>query len=341
MKALILAGGKGSRLRPLTFTRSQQLLPVAGRPLLHYAVDAVRQAGCTEVGVIVGHTGAEIRASLGDGSALGVRITCIEQEQPLGLAHALLKAQDFLGVAPFLMFLGDNLLQGSLAPMVQRHLAERNAATLLLARVPDPQRFGVVEVLGERVLKLEEKPEHPQSDLALTGIYLLDGRIFDAARTLKPSARGELEITDALQVLVDRGEPVVATEVQGWWKDTGKPQDLLAANRLLLAQGSRIDPSAVLACEVRHPVFVGAGARVHGGSIGPNAAIGAGAQLKQARIEDSILMDHCHVQGVQLSQSLIGQGARVSGQGAARLHLGDQCLVEIQPPEFQNPEEHP
>ena len=221
------------------------------------------------------------------------------------------------------------MLQGSLAPMVQRHLAEKNAATLLLARVPDPQRFGVVQVQGERVIRLEEKPKHPASDLALTGIYLLDGRIFDAARTLRPSARGELEITDALQVLVDRGEPVVATEVQGWWKDTGKPQDLLAANRLLLAKGSRIDPSAVLTCELRHPVYVGPGARVQGGRIGPNAAIGAGAQLKQATIEDSILMDQCQVQGVQLSQSLIGQGARVSGHGAARLHLGDQCLVEL------------
>lgn len=329
MKALILAGGKGSRLRPLTFTRSKQLLPVAGRPLLHYAVDAVREAGCTEVGVIVGATGAEIRASLGDGSELGVSITCIEQAEPLGLAHALLQAQAFLGNAPFLMFLGDNLLQGSLAPIVARHRREENAATLLLSRVPDPQRFGVVEVAGERVLRLEEKPEHPKSDLALTGIYLLDGRIFPAARSLKPSPRGELEITDALQVLVDQGAPVVATEVQGWWKDTGKPQDLLAANRLLLAEGSRIHPSATLDCEIRHPVFVGEGAQVQGGRIGPNAAIGAGAQLQDAVVEDSILMDTCQVHGVHLSASLIGQGARVRGQGAARLHLGDQCLVEL------------
>lgn len=331
MKALILAGGKGSRLRPLTATRSKQLLPVAGRPLLHYAVDAVREAGCTEVGVIVGHTGAEIRASLGDGSALGVRVTCIAQHEPLGLAHALLTAQDFLGDAPFLMFLGDNLLQGSIAPMLQRHLAEGNAATLLLARVPDPQRFGVVQVDGERVLRLEEKPAQPQSDLALTGIYLLDGRIFPAARSLKPSPRGELEITDALQVLVDAGERVIAEEVQGWWKDTGKPQDLLAANRLLLAEGSRIDPSAVVACEVRHPVFIGPGARLHGGCVGPNVSVGAQAQLHNARVHDSILMDGCTVRGVHLSGSLIGQGAVVQGNGCATLHLGDQCRVELHP----------
>ncbi|MED5371179.1 MAG: glucose-1-phosphate thymidylyltransferase [Myxococcota bacterium] len=342
MKALILAGGKGSRLRPLTATRSKQLLPVAGRPLLHYAVQAVRDAGCHEIGVIVGDTGPEIQAALGDGSAFGVSITLLHQPEPLGLAHALLVAEPFLGAQPFLMFLGDNLLQGAIAPFLQRHVRDGNAATLLLARVPDPQRFGVVEVSGERVTRLVEKPQNPASDLALTGIYLLDSRIFSAARAIAPSPRGELEITDALQVLVDRGEPVIGLPVQGWWKDTGKPEDLLAANRLLLQQPTPAAPAHPdipptnedrLGVTVHPPCWLGPGVHLERCELGPFASIGAGCSVVDARVSDSIVMDHARLESVHLQGSLIGQGARVRGAGPegppARLHLGDQSVVEL------------
>ena len=348
MKALVLAGGTGSRLRPLTHTSAKQLLPVANKPILEYALEACAEAGCTQVGVIVGDTEDEIRAAL-DGRQLGVELHWIRQEAPLGLAHAVLTAQDFLGHEPFLMFLGDNLLKASVRPLVERFEAGSADALVLLTRVPDPQRFGVV-VLDERgrVERLVEKPEVPPSELALVGIYLFGPRIFEAARAIEPSARGELEITDALQWLVDAGARVEAQEVVGWWKDTGKPGDLLEANRLVLSslhrrvegsvEGSALSGAVVVEAGarvvdsvLRGPVVVGAGALIERSVVGPDVSLSEGVHLQDCSIADAIVMEGSEIRGVSgLSGCLLGRGVRIGpAEGARSLVLGDSCKVEL------------
>ena len=348
MKALVLAGGTGSRLRPLTHTSAKQLLPVATKPILLYTLEAVAQAGCAQVGVIVGDTEAEIRAAVAH-HALPIEITWIRQDAPLGLAHAVLIAEDFLGHEAFLMFLGDNLLKASVRPLVQRFERERPDALVLLTRVPDPQRFGVV-VLDDAgaVQALVEKPEHPPSELALVGIYLLGPRIFEAARAIRPSARGELEITDALQWLVDQGARVLAEEVVGWWKDTGKPEDLLEANRLVLeslqrrvegeVSGSALSGAVVVEAGarvidsvLRGPVVVAAGALVERSVVGPDVSLSRGVHLQDCSIEDAIVMEDSEIRGVSgLSGCLLGRGVRIGpAQGQRSLVLGDSCKVEL------------
>lgn len=338
--ALVLAGGQGSRLRPLTATRSKQLLPVANRPILHLVVERAVAAGATDVVVVVGESGDEIRRSLGDGAAFGARIRYVVQDAPRGLAHAVLVAEETLEGQPFLMYLGDNLLGEDLQPLVRRHEEEGAEATVLLARVREPQRFGVVELENGRVRHLVEKPAAPRSDLALVGVYLFGPRIFEAARSLRPSARGELEITDAIQRLVDEGGHVAWAEVQGWWKDTGRPEDLLEANRWVLrdlATRAGADPAAYLdihpsaqlnQCSLVGPLVVGPGVRACRAHLGPNLSLGEGCSITDAAVEDSVLLPGVRVEGPlpSLRASLIGRDSIVRSPGASwSFVLGDNC----------------
>ena len=266
MKGLILSGGKGTRLRPITHTSAKQLVPVANKPVLFYGIEAMAQAGIEEVGIIIApETGDEIRAAAGDGSQFGVRITYVEQDEPLGLAHAALTAEPFLDGDPFVMYLGDNLLQGGITELVESFRASGPDALILLTPVPDPQNYGVAELDGGRVVRLVEKPAQPATDLALVGVYMFTAGIHDASRAIEPSARGELEITDAIQYLVDGGRRVEPHIVRGWWKDTGRLDDMLEANRLVLDRiDRRIDGTLVESqCEGRVVIEAGAQLRAH------------------------------------------------------------------------------
>src|SRR6476646_891196 len=235
LKGLILSGGRGTRLRPITHTSAKQLVPVANRPVLFYGIEAMAHAGIEEVGIIIApETGGEIREATGDGSSFGVRISYIVQDEPAGLAHAVLTAEPFLGVDPFVMYLGDNLLQGGIDDLVAAFRANGPDALILLTPVPDPEHYGVAELDGDRVVALAEKPPEPRTNLALVGVYMFKALIHDAARAIRPSPRGELEITAAIQHLVDSGKRVEPHVVQGWWKDTGRLEDMLEANRLIL-----------------------------------------------------------------------------------------------------------
>src|SRR4051812_33680921 len=234
MKGLILSGGKGTRLRPLTYTGAKQLVPVANKPVLFYGVEAMADAGIRDIGIVVGDTKDEIRSAVGDGRQWGVNITYIPQDAPRGLAHAVGISQPFIGDSPFVMYLGDNLLKKGIKPFVDRFWSDRPAAQILLARVPDPQMFGVAELKDGHVVRLVEKPKEPKSDLALVGVYLFGPEVFDSVARITPSFRNELEITDAIQDLIDRGYAVRPQIVDGWWKDTGRLEDMLEANRLIL-----------------------------------------------------------------------------------------------------------
>ena len=357
LKGLVLAGGTGSRLRPLTYTRSKQLLPVANQPILFYAIDALVAAGITDVGVVVGDTAREIEAAVGDGRALGCRITYIPQAAPLGLAHAVATAAPFLDGHPFLMYLGDNLLKGGVAHFAQRFLESDWDAGIMLTAVPHPEQFGVA-VVDERtggVVRLVEKPAIPPSNLALVGVYLFRPAIFDVVDGLSPSARGELEITDALQELLDRGRTVHAEQVDGWWKDTGKPEDLLEANRLVLedleplrAANASVDAESQVSGRValhagvvvrrstlRGPVVLGPGTIVEDSFIGPFTSLGGGVRVVHTEIENSIVLAEAVLEDVpgRIDGSLLGQGTRVTRRRAApraiTLVTGDHCLVEV------------
>jgi len=351
MRALVLAGGEGSRLRPLTHTQAKQLIPIAGQPILFHALDAIRDAGIDEVGIVIGQTGPEVRAAVGDGSAWGVRVTYIEQEAPLGLAHAVLTAADFVRGEPFLMYLGDNVLLEGVRRFVRAFEDAGPDAQILLAQVPDPSQFGVVVLEGERVTKLVEKPREFVSDLGLVGVYLFDDSILEACATLEPSWRGEYEITEAIQWLVDTGKVVRADMVDGYWKDTGRPEDLLDANRMLLGtlatriegsvdEGTTVDGVAVVAAGAKvtgsrlvGPVWIGADCVVGGSTIGPDVSIEPGSTVRGSTIRDSIVMAGCTVDGVNaLESSILGRNADVrhaGGGGAHRLVVGDQSRIEV------------
>ncbi len=219
----MLSGGKGTRLRPITHTSAKQLVPIANKPILFYGLEAIRAAGIVDVGIIVGDTAAEIEEAVGDGSAFGLKVTYIHQDAPRGLAHAVMIAEEFMGKEPFVMYLGDNLIRGGITDFVDEFQRNRPNAQILLARVDNPSDFGVAELADGHVVRLEEKPEIPKSDLALVGVYMFDAGVFAATKSIEPSRRGELEITDAIQYLIDDGQSVRAHEVTGWWKDTGEP----------------------------------------------------------------------------------------------------------------------
>jgi glucose-1-phosphate thymidylyltransferase len=353
MRGLILSGGKGTRLRPLTHTSAKQLVPVANKPVLFYGIEAMAAAEIREVGIIIApETGAEIREAAGDGSRFGVTIEYIEQEEPLGLAHAVLTAEPFLGDSPFVMYLGDNLLRDGIVDLVETFRTERPDALILLTPVPDPEHYGVAELDDGRVARLVEKPKEPRTDLALVGVYMFTPSIFDAARAIEPSGRGELEITDAIQTLVDGGRRVDPHIVHGWWKDTGQVQDMLEANRLILddlmeqVDGELVDcrvegrvaiaPGARLErATVRGPAIVGRGSRITDAYIGPYTAIGDDVTIEKAELEHSIVMSGSSISDLEyrIEASLIGKNVRI-GRGpplpkAYRFVVGDNADVQI------------
>src|SRR3972149_2726119 len=334
MKALILAGGKGARLKPLTTTIPKQLLPVANRPIIHYGLEQIRQAGIDDIGIVISpNNGDVIRQSLGDGSRGGARITYIIQERPLGLAHAVATARDFLGDSSFLMFLGDNLIQGGVAKFVQEFQAKKPDALILLKEVPDPRLFGVAELdQAGRVHRLQEKPQEPRSNYALVGVYLFATPIHDAIARIKPSGRGELEITDAIQALIDCGKRVESHILQGWWLDTGKKDDLLEANRVVLddllvrdikgtvdkasklvgrvevREGSSIENSVI-----RGAVAIAEHCVIRDSFIGPFSSIGPGTVIEDSSLEHSVILGGGRISHVErLEDRLLGRGTTIS-----------------------------
>jgi len=353
LKGLILSGGKGTRLRPITHTSAKQLVPVANRPVLFYGIQAMADAGIEEVGIIIApETGGEIRTAAGNGDQFGVRITYIVQDEPAGLAHAVLTAEPFLGDSPFVMYLGDNLLQGGIGDLVQAFNDHRPEALILLTPVPDPEHYGVAELHDGAVVRLVEKPAHPQTNLALVGVYMFTSAIHAAARAIAPSARGELEITDAIQHLVDGGCRVDPHIVKGWWKDTGRLEDMLAANRLVLetietrVEGelidSQIDGRVIVEAgarlertTVRGPAIIGAGATLVDCYIGPYTAVGEGCLIERAEVEHSILLTGSvvHHLGGRMESSLLGRNVRIGRDDrqprAYRFLVGDNSEIGI------------
>ncbi len=368
MKGLILSGGAGTRLRPITHTSAKQLVPVANKPILFYGIEDMVAAGITEIGIITGETGPEVREAVGDGSRFGATITYISQDQPLGLAHCVLIARDFLGDDDFVMYLGDNMLQQGLADFVEvfeQDKADADAPTLdgafrppaaqiLLCPVPDPQRFGVAAIDPDgHVVQLVEKPEDPPSDLALVGVYLFTPAIHEAVAAIEPSLRGELEITDAIQWLIDHGHRVRHDILSGWWLDTGKKDPLLESNRRVLEtleprldgdidEESTIDGrvvveagAMVVASHIRGPAIIGAGARLERTYVGPFTAIAADCRLTDCEVEHSVILERAVIDGVpRLTDSLIGRDTQVHRSGArpaaTRLMIGDHCSIDLE-----------
>jgi glucose-1-phosphate thymidylyltransferase len=353
LKGLILSGGKGTRLRPITHTSAKQLVPVANKPVLFYGIQAMADAGIEEVGIIIApETGDEIRAAAGDGSAFGVQLTYIVQDEPAGLAHAVLTAEPFLADSSFVMYLGDNLLQGGISELVRAFDTGTSEALILLTPVPDPEHYGVAELHDGAVVRLVEKPSRPRTDLALVGVYMFRASVHDAARAIEPSPRGELEITDAIQHLVDSGMRVEPHIVQGWWKDTGRLDDMLEANRLILDTVERrlegdlidsqvegrvaIEPGARLErSTVRGPAVIGAGAKLIDCYIGPYTAVGEGCVIEAAEVEHSILLEGSSVRHLdgRMESSLLGRNVRI-GRGdrqprAYRFMVGDNSEIGI------------
>ncbi|WP_084964919.1 glucose-1-phosphate thymidylyltransferase [Thermoactinospora rubra] len=355
MKALVLAGGSGTRLRPITHTSAKQLVPVANKPVLFYGLESIAAAGIVEVGVVVGDTQAEIEAAVGDGSAFGLEVTYLRQEAPLGLAHAVLIARDYLGEDDFVMYLGDNFIVGGITSLVDRFRAERAAAQIMLTKVSDPRQFGVAELdAAGRVIGLEEKPARPRSDLALVGVYMFTPVVHDVVRELKPSARGELEITDAIQRLIDLGHPVDSVVISGYWKDTGNVTDMLEVNRLVLESVERrldgdVDAGSELigrvvveagaqvsGSRIVGPVVIGPGTTVRDSYIGPFTSVAAGCSIADSEIEYSIVLPRASIAGVgRIEASLIGHDVEVTPAPptprAHRLVLGDHSKVQISP----------
>ncbi|OFW02394.1 MAG: glucose-1-phosphate thymidylyltransferase [Acidobacteria bacterium RIFCSPLOWO2_02_FULL_68_18] len=353
MKGLILSGGKGTRLRPLTYTSAKQLVPVANKPVLFYGIEAIAAAGIREIGIVVGDTQTEIRAAAGDGSRWGVRIQYIEQAAPLGLAHAVKISEGFLGRDPFVMYLGDNLLNKGITHFVEEFERERPAAQILLARVPDPQMFGVAQLSDGKVIRLVEKPKEPIGDLALVGVYMFGPEVFESVNRIRPSFRNELEITDAIQDLIDRGLTVRPHIVEGWWKDTGKLEDMLEANRLILDTYERriegtvdvesriegkvvVEPGAVVERSViRGPAIIGRGARIVHAYVGPFTSIMNDVEIQDSEIEHSIVLEGSSVRNLanRVTDSLIGKNVRIYRMPvkpvAYRFMLGDNSEVGI------------
>ncbi|MFN2505171.1 MAG: glucose-1-phosphate thymidylyltransferase [Acidimicrobiales bacterium] len=353
MKALIPAGGAGSRLRPITHTSAKQLVPVANKPILFYALEAIAEAGIVDVGMIVGDTAEEVKAAVGDGTRWGLSVTYLRQEAPLGLAHCVLMARDYLGDDDFVMYLGDNLLGEGVAEFVAQFRTEDAAARILLAKVPDPQHFGVAELDGHgRVVRLVEKPVSPPSDLALVGVYLFDRRIHEAVRAIRPSGRNELEITDAIQWLIDSGQPVRSQVVGGFWKDTGQLEALLEGNRLVLESiassvHGNVDEETqligrvvvqegaeILRSMIRGPAIIGERTRVVDSFVGPFTSIYYGCEVLRSEIEHSIVLEESRIVDMaRIEDSLIGKQVQVTRSRrkphAHRLMLGDHSRVDL------------
>ncbi|MGH8985362.1 MAG: glucose-1-phosphate thymidylyltransferase [Acidimicrobiia bacterium] len=364
MKGLILSGGAGTRLRPITHTSAKQLVPVANKPILFYGIEDMAAAGITDIGIIVGDTRDEIAGAVGDGSRWGLRVTYLPQEAPLGLAHCVLIAREFLGDDDFVMYLGDNMLQQGLQEFLEGFEKDRARSTaegltppsaqILLAHVADPRQFGVADVdeAGE-VVALIEKPAQPPSDLALVGVYLFTPRVHEAVRAIEPSARGELEITDAIQWLIDRGDRVRHEVLAGWWIDTGKKDDLLHSNRLILETiETRIEGSVdadstiegrvvvgagakIVGSRVRGPVIIGERTRVTNSFVGPFTSISYDCEITDSELDHSVVLEESRIVGIAgIADSLVGKEVEVIRSGtrprALRLMLGDHSRVDLE-----------
>ncbi|MEU7180502.1 MULTISPECIES: glucose-1-phosphate thymidylyltransferase [Streptomyces] len=353
MKALVLAGGTGSRLRPITHTSAKQLVPVANKPVLFYGIESLVAAGITEIGIVTGDTAPEIEAAVGDGSRFGARVTYLPQDRPLGLAHAVLISRDWLGDDDFVMYLGDNFVVGGITELVDGFRARRPDAGILLTKVSDPSAFGVAELDAEgRVSRLTEKPPAPRSDLALVGVYLFTPAVHTAVRAIAPSARGELEITDALQWLVAQGYTVSPTVITGYWKDTGNVTDMLEVNRSVLetvepARHGTVDAASELVGRVRieagarvvrsrivGPAVIGPGSVVTDSYVGPSTSVADDCVITGSEVEFSIVLTGSRIeQAGRVEGSLIARDVHVTGAPRAprahRLVLGDHSRVQI------------
>ena len=355
MKALILAGGKGTRLKPLTNTCAKQVLPVANQPIIHYVLEQIAEAQISQIGVVVSpETQNLIKEVIGDGARWEVKITYILQPEPKGIAHAVMISRDFLDDSPFLVFLGDNLIEGGISEFVQRFVFSKPEAFILLKSVKDPRLFGVAELddKGE-VLKLTEKPKEPKTNLALVGVYLFSPIIHQEIAKIKPSWRGELEITDAIQKLIESGARVQSHILEGWWLDTGKKDDLLEANRIVLEkllkgevkgtidsrsritgrieirEGTRVENSLL-----RGPLSIAGDCFIRDSILGPYASIGKGTVIEDSKVDHSVIMDNCHIHGTtHITDSLIGQNTEITRSSqksrATRLFIGDDARIEL------------
>ncbi len=353
MKALVLSGGAGTRLRPITHTSAKQLVPVANKPVLFYGLESIRDAGISDVGIVVGDTAPAIQEAVGDGAAFGLEVTYIRQDAPLGLAHAVLIARDYLGEDDFVMYLGDNFIVGGIASLVDQFRSGGSDAQIMLTKVSDPRQFGVAELdASGRVISLEEKPQQPRSELALVGVYMFSPLIHEAVRHLEPSWRGELEITEAIQWLIDNGHEVRSDVISGYWKDTGNVADMLEVNRLVLEsveplQSGTVDATSeligrvviengarVTASRIVGPVMIGVGTQVTNSYVGPFTSIAQDCVIEDCEIEYSIVLRGASINGVgRIEASLIGHDVQVTRAPrtpkAHRLILGDHSRVQI------------
>jgi glucose-1-phosphate thymidylyltransferase len=356
MKALITAGGKGTRLRPITHTSNKHLIPLANKPMLFYALEAVARAGIHQVGIVVNpDTQAEIKSVLGDGKKLGLQIAYILQEAPLGLAHVVKISQEFIGNDPFVFYLGDNVIVESIQKFIDQFLKKNMNCQLVLANVKDPERFGVPEIQSGKIIRVEEKPAVPKSPYAVTGIYIYDHHIFEAVNSIQPSARGELEISDAHQYLIDHGYQVGYSEITGWWKDTGKPEDLLEANRLILDKlvqplenDGKVDNlsdiagkvilekgAQIIRSQIRGPVIIGENTVIENSYIGPFTSIHYGCEIRNSEVEYSIVLENCRIidTHTRIERSLLGREVEIIKCAAKPLTqkfiVGDQSRIEL------------
>jgi len=353
MKALIASGGRGTRLRPITHTRNKHLIPIANKPILHYAIEAAAEAGIAEVGIVINADSDEVPRAIGDGARWGIRITYIPQQAPGGLAQVVALAEEFVGKDKFIFYLGDNMVVGGVRRFIEEFEKSNSNCFLTLARVKDPERFGVPEIRDGRIVAVEEKPKHPKSSFAVAGIYLYDRHIFEAVKAIKPSGRRELEISDAHQYLIEKGYKIGYTEITGWWKDTGKPTDLLEANRLVLdniapANEGSVDERSTVAGKVviqkgariinsvvRGPAIIGEECVIEESYVGPFSSIGSHTTVRKSEIEYSIILRDCKILdvGIRLEGSILGNDVEiVEASGKPLVHrfmIGDQSRVEV------------
>jgi len=355
LKSIILCAGKGTRLRPLTHTSAKHLIPIANKPVLFYAIEAIRDCGINDIGVIIGETGEDIKNGLKDGGKWGVNISYIEQKEALGLAHAVSVAKDFLGEEKFLMYLGDNLLKNGVENYADKFVQGNYNAFVLLTEVDNPKQFGVAEVEKGRVVRVVEKPKEPVSNLALIGVYFFDKNVHQAIKSIKPSARGELEITDAIQWMIDKGYKVGAEVIGGWWKDTGKPDDILEANRLILEDIERdiggakvVDETSQISGRVKigkgseiinskivGPVIIGEKVRVVDSYVGPFTSISERVEIIKSEIECSVILEESKLEYIKgrMQRCLIGKGVKIyHSKDLPRIYeftLGDHSKVGL------------
>ena len=355
MKSIILCAGKGTRLRPLTHTSAKHLIPIANKPVLFYAIEAIKDCGIKDIGIIIGETGEDIKSELREGSKWGVNISYIEQKEALGLAHAVSVACDFLGEDKFLMYLGDNLLKNGVESYANIFLQGNYNAFVLLTEVDNPRQFGVAELEGGRVVRVVEKPKEPVSNLALIGVYFFDENVHQAIKSIKPSARGELEITDSIQWMIDKGYKVGAEVIKGWWKDTGKPDDILEANRLILEDIERdvggakvVDEASQISGRVKigkgseiinskivGPVIIGERVRIVDSYVGPFTSISERVEIRKSEIECSVILEESKLEYIKgrMQRCLIGRGVEIyHSKDLPRVYeftLGDHSKVGL------------